>query len=139
MSLFMVLLQAAVAQAPATQCPNLSGLWALPDNKRIMVMEQEGCELRGTVQEPQNNVLHVRGFWRGGYWIMSATRRSIGGCGTTAWGSIAFGGPDRMLINVRGTDGLCEPDGSPGKGPAEFNATMVYTRLTPAPARKSGS
>ena len=134
MSLFLLLLQlSGTPAAPSASCPSMAGVWRLADNKRIMVLEQEGCHLSATVQEPLNHTLHVRGFWTGQYWTMSATRLSAGGCGTTAWGSIAAADSNRMLIRVRGTDGLCAPDGSPGTGPAEFDATMVYTRLLPPP------
>ena len=133
MSIFLPLL-AALAAEPAAVCPSLEGVWALARNERVMVMEQEGCRLSGTVHEPRNNVLRVRGFWRGSYWTMAASRVSANGCGTTAWGTIRKEA-ERMLVNVLGTDGLCRDDGAPGKGPAEFDFTMIYLRKDAPPPR----
>ena len=133
-SIFVSMLFAAQA-APTALCPNLEGVWALGKGERIMVMQQNGCRLSGKVQEPGNNVLHVEGFWTGGSWTMAATRISAQGCGTTAWGSIRAGDPNRMLINVRGTDGLCGGKGPTEAAPSEFNFNMVYVRrIPPAPA-----
>ena len=132
MSLLLLMLQLA-GEPPASPCPSLAGVWTLAENKRVMVLDQEGCRLVGTVQEPLNQTLHVRGFWTGSYWTMSATRVAASGCGTTAWGSIAAADANRMLIRVRGSDGLCAPDGSAGTGPAEFDATMTYRRMLPPP------
>jgi hypothetical protein len=117
--------------APTGPCPNLEGVWALGKGERIMVMEQNGCRLYGTVREPKNNVLHVRGFWTGRSWTMAATRVSAEGCGTTAWGSIRAGDANRMLINVRGTDGLCGEGGTTEARPSEVNFDMVYIRRIP--------
>jgi hypothetical protein len=123
-----VLAQAAAADA----CPRLEGVWALAGGERIMVLEQDGCRLRGTVAEPGDNMLHVRGFWTGGRWTMAATRIAAAGCATTAWGAIRAGASDTMLVDVAGSDGLCGPEGRPGTGPVRFSATMTYRRVAPA-------
>ena len=132
MSAIMLVLALQAAQAGA--CPAMEGVWAQGRGERILVMEQEGCRLSGTVEEPGHNTLHVRGFWTGSGWTMAATRIARGGCGTTAWGSIRARGADTMLINVRGSDGLCGEGGRPGAGPATFDATMTYRRLVPPAA-----
>ena len=127
---------AALAQQPvppAAACPSVEGVWAQPNNSRIMVLEQDGCRLSATVQEP-TGVLHVRGFWTGAAWTMSATRAQRDGCGTTAWGSIRTSDPNVLLINVRGSDGLCDPGGKP----MQFNATMTYLRKVPPPPAPEG-
>ena len=136
-----VLLCAATAQAqparaprplvaPDVGCPNVAGIWTQPDGGRILVMEQHACRLTGTVQEPRAE-LTVKGFWTGASWTFAASRAQADGCRTTAWGSIVTGGADRLLINVRGSDGLCAPSGKP----STFDATMTYLRVKPpAPA-----
>ncbi len=129
----LLTLLALAAADPA--CPSMEGVWAQGRGERILVMEQEGCRLSGTVAEPANQVLHVRGFWTGAGWTMAATR--LGRCATTAWGAIRAGGADTMLIDVRGSDGLCGEDGAAGPGPMTFNATMTYRRIAPGAA--SGS
>jgi hypothetical protein len=104
----------------------MEGVWAMGSGQRIMVLEQEGCTLSGTVQEPQA-VLRVRGFWTGSGWTMSASRSQNDGCGSTAWGSIRQADPNRMVINVSGTDGLCD-----GGKPQQFTGvSMTYTRFVP--------
>jgi hypothetical protein len=126
---FALLLLAAQAPAGAPaagDCPRVAGVWGQPDNARILVMEQQGCDLTATVQEPQA-VLRVKGFWDAGVWVIAASRSQNGGCGTTAWGTLRLAQTDRMLINVRGTDGLCD-----GGEPTQFNATMTYLRKTAA-------
>ena len=130
MSLSMMALARTTQEAP---CPDVAGVWAQGRGERIMVLEQEGCLLRGTVQEPMNHTLHVRGFWTGSGWTMAATRIAASGCGTTAWGSIRPGPGGAMLINVRGSDGLCGDGERPPTGPISFDATMTYRRLVPPP------
>ena len=115
--------------AAEPNCPNMEGVWAQGTAERILVIEQTGCRLSGSVAEPQNQVLHVRGFWTGPGWTMAATR--LGLCATTAWGSIRASGRDTMLINVRGSDGLCGEKGAPGAGPKSLNFVMTYKRLDP--------
>lgn len=121
---FLTLLALAGA-SPA--CPDMAGVWMLGRGERILVMEQNGCRLSGTVAEPENQILEVRGFWTGGAWIMAATRRGL--CVTTAWGQIQSSGPETMVINVRGSDGLCGASGGPGPGPTKVDATMRYRRF----------
>lgn len=116
------------AEAPRAECPVIAGVWAQPDDGRVLVMEQDGCDLTATVQEPKA-VLVVKGFWTGEAWTIAATRTGLDGCGTTAWGSLLRAEENRLLINVRGSDGLCSPTGKP----ARFDATMTYLRKTPAP------
>ena len=125
----MPLMTLLALSAAGAQCPNMEGVWRLGRGERILVMQQHGCRLSGTVAEPGNQILEVSGFWTGSGWTMAATRRGL--CATTAWGSIRADGPDKMLINVRGSDGLCGADGAPGTGPTEFNATMTYVRFVP--------
>jgi hypothetical protein len=120
----------ALAGAAAT-CPNMEGVWRQGAGARVLVMRQQGCRLSGTVAEPANQILEVSGFWTGAGWTMAATRRGV--CATTAWGSIRADGSDTMLVNVRGSDGLCGPNGAPGAGPTEFDATMTYRRFVPGP------
>jgi hypothetical protein len=127
----LVSMLVAAQAAPGAGCPSMEGVWALGKGERIMVMQQNGCRLSGKVQEPGNNVLHVEGFWTGAAWTMAATRISAQGCGTTAWGSIRAGDQNRMLINVRGTDGLCGDKGPAEAAPSEFNFNMVYVRRVP--------
>jgi hypothetical protein len=122
-------LMAAAQPAGPAACPDVSGVWAQPNGARILVMEQDGCRLTATVQEPKA-VLTVKGFWTDGVWMMAASRAQGDGCGTTAWGVIRADGPERLLINVRGSDGLC------GDGPSEFDATMTYLKKTPPAAKR---
>ncbi len=125
-----MLLSAMMALAAASPaCPDIQGVWMQGRGERILVMEQDACRLRGTVAEPDNQILEVRGFWTGEQWTMAATRRGV--CATTAWGHIRTSGPDIMLINVRGTDGLCGAKGTAGAGPASMDATMTYRRVVP--------
>jgi hypothetical protein len=121
----LLILVALAAASP--ECPRMEGVWMQGSGERVMVMEQEGCLLRGSVAEPSNQVLHVRGFWTGTLWTMAATR--LGACATTAWGTIRAEGADRMIVNVRGTDGLCGENGTPGPGPRQLDATIVYRRV----------
>ena len=123
---FALLLMAAQPTSAAEACPRVAGVWGQPDNARILVMEQQGCELTATVQEPQA-VLRVKGFWEGGVWVIAASRSQNDGCGTTAWGTMRLAEANRLLIYVRGSDGLCG-----GGKPVEFNATMTYLRKTAA-------
>ena len=127
----MTWLTLIAAAAGSPDCPNMAGVWAQGSGERIMVVEQEGCLLRGRVAEPGNQLLEVRGFWTGSAWTMAATR--LGLCATTAWGSIRASGADTMLINVRGSDGLCGANGGPGAGPTRFNATLTYRRIETLP------
>ncbi|HEX8570139.1 MAG TPA: hypothetical protein VF699_09500 [Caulobacteraceae bacterium] len=130
LSLLTLAQGAAPAAGPA--CPVVAGVWGQPDNSRILVMEQQGCDLTATVQEPRA-VLRVRGFWSDGVWVFAATRSQGDGCGTTAWGTLRAADANRLLINVRGTDGLC------GSGkPAAIDATMTYLRKTPANLAPAG-
>ena len=122
----LVLAQGAAPAAGGATCPMVAGVWGQPDNSRILVMEQQGCDLTATVQEPQA-VLRVRGFWSEGVWVFAATRSGADGCGTTAWGTLRSAEANRLLINVRGTDGLCG-----GGKPTQMNATMTYLRKTAA-------
>ena len=119
-------LVAALLATALPQCPSLEGVWVQGKGERVLVMQQDGCRLTGTVAEPANQVLHVRGFWDGSIWPMAATR--LGKCATTAWGSIRAGPDDTLLVHVRGSDGLCGPDGSPGSGPRALDVTITYRR-----------
>ena len=123
---FLALAQGAAPAAGPAACPEVAGVWGQPDNSRILVMEQEGCDLSATVQEPRA-VLRVRAFWSEGAWVFAATRSQGDGCGTTAWGTMRTPEANRLLINVRGSDGLCG-----GGRPVEIDATMTYLRKTPA-------
>ena len=127
----MAFLATLLAASLAGECPNMEGVWAQGSGERILVMEQDGCRLKASVAEPENQVLHVRGFWTGSGWTMAATR--LGRCSTTAWGTIRAGEEGSMLINVRGSDGLCGPGGAAGTGPVTFNATITYRRVIPNP------
>ena len=108
----LALAQGAVPAAGGAACPSVAGVWAQPDDSRILVMEQQGCDLSATVQEPKA-VLRVKGFWTGRAWTIAATRTGLDGCGTTAWGSLRSADENRLLINVRGSDGSAPPRGSP--------------------------
>ena len=126
LTLLLLTGQTPAEPAAAGACPRVAGVWGQPDNARILVMEQQGCDLSATVQEPQA-VLRLKGFWDGGVWVIAASRSQNDGCGTTAWGTLRLADADRMLINVRGTDGLCG-----GGKPTELDATMTYLRKTAA-------
>ena len=122
---------AAAAPQPLTACPHVEGVWTQPNGARILVMEQDDrCRITAKVQEPRAE-LTVKGFWTGRAWTIAASRAQADGCRTTAWGSLRAADADRLLINVRGSDGLCAPDGKP----QTFDATMTYLRVKPpAPA-----
>lgn len=64
----MLILTFIALAAAGPACPTMEGVWAQGSGERILVLQQDGCRLSGTVAEPDNQVLHVRGFWAGSDW-----------------------------------------------------------------------